>query len=120
MTPSDIKDIIKGRAAKPKVETESSDAIKLEVGQQFLGRLTGLFSFDSKYKAGEKVQGWEFETADGTKASITHRGNLVYEIQRSGAEIGDDVLIERLPDEETKNKRMAQTFAVSAYPNDDL
>lgn len=115
----DIKDIIKGRAAKPKVEPESSDAIKLEVGQQFLGRLTGLFSFDSKYKAGEKVQGWEFD-ANGTKASITHRGNLMYEIQRSGAEVGDDVLIERLPDEETKNKRMAQTFAVSAYPSDDL
>jgi hypothetical protein len=112
---NDLSAVIAGRAAKQRVEQESSDKIALEVGQQFLGKLTGTFQFDSKYKAGEKVDGWEFETSDGSTAGITHRGNLKYEIARSGAEIGDDVLIERMPDEETKNKRMAQTYAVTAY-----
>lgn len=115
MTPSDIKDIIKGRAAKPRQEAGDSNKIELQVGQQFFGRLSGTFTFPSRFKDGETVQGWEFDV-NGEKHSITHRGNLGYEIARSGAEVGDDVLIERLPDEETKNRRMAQTFSVSAYP----
>lgn len=119
MTQDSIKDVIKGRTAKPRQEAGTSAKIELQVGQQFLGRFTGTFDFPSRFQAGERVDGWEFEVA-GEKHSITHRGNLKYEIARADAKIGDDVLIERLPDEETSNKRMAQTFAVQSYPNDDL
>lgn len=110
-----LNDVLKGRAAKPKVEQSDSIKIKLEVGDQFLGRLSGTFEFPSQFQAGETVPGWEFEV-NGEKHSITHKGNLKYEMARSGAEIGDDVLIERTPDELTKNKRTAQSFAVTAYP----
>lgn len=108
--------VIAGRAAKARVEVSDSAKLELAVGDQALLRLTGTFTFPSQYKPGEQVEGWEFENADGDKIGFTHRGNVKYEMARSGAEVGDDVLIERMPDEKTKNNRMAQTYAITAYP----
>ena len=109
---SDLNDVLAGRAFKqvqPQSESDS-EKVSLEVGQSFIGTLSKVTEFESKFNKGKMVKGYEFTKLDGSKAFMHGKGNLPW--QMSPVKEGQLVKIERLPDDTLDNGLVSSSWVV--------
>lgn len=100
---SNLNDVLAGRAFKqvdPNADRDddSSETIKLDVGDHFIGTLAKRVEFESKYTKGKMVEAYELTALDGSKKFLVSKGNLRWNM--SPVKEGQLVKIERLGDED--------------------
>lgn len=115
MTPDTaIEDVLAGRSFKqvdPNGGDDAAEKLAPEVGDQFIGTLTEIFEFDSKYKKDTKVKGYKLTALNGDPKVLIQKGNLAW--QMSPVKPGQLVKIERLPDETLDNEMVSSSWVVS-------
>jgi hypothetical protein len=108
---SDLKDVLAGRAFKQVdpagSSDDSSERITLEVGDTFVGTLTKVSEFESKYSKGKMVPTYELTALDGAKKFLISKGNLAYNMRP--VKVGQLVKIERLGDEDFEKNGATMT-----------
>lgn len=109
-----LNDVLAGRAFKqvqPQSDQGDSEKLNLQVGDVFIGTLSKVTEFESKFNKGKMVKGYEFTKLDGSKAFMHGKGNLPWNM--SPVKEGQLVKIERLPDDTLENGLVSSSWVVS-------
>lgn len=111
---SDLSDVLAGRAFKSvqpqSNDDDSSEKLKLEVGDVFVGTLSKVTEFESKFNKGKMVKGYEFTKLDGSKAFMHGKGNLSWNM--GPVKEGQLVRITRFPDDTLDNGLVSSSWGV--------
>jgi hypothetical protein len=102
-----LNDVLSGRAFKT-VEPQRSDdgeqqaeKLNLQIGDQFVGTLTEVFEFASKYKKGVQVKGYNLAALNGDPKVLIQKGNLAWHM--GPVKVGQLVRITRFDDDDIKS-----------------
>lgn len=101
-----LNDVLSGRAfktvepARNNDDEAQADKLDLQVGDQFVGTLTEVFEFDSKFKPGTKVKGFNLTALNGDPKVLIQKGNLAWHM--GPVKPGQLVRITRFEDDDIK------------------
>lgn len=116
MSDSNLSDVLAGRAFKS-VEPQRSDdgevqaeKLNLQVGDQFVGTLTDVFEFDSKFKKDTKVKGYNLTRLNGDPCVLIQKGNLAWNM--GPVKVGQLVRISRFADDTLDNGMVSSSWGV--------
>jgi len=110
-----LNDVLAGRAFKS-VEPQRADdgeqaeKLNLQVGDVFVGTLTEVFEFDSKFKKDTKVKGYNLTRLNGEPVVLIQKGNLAWNM--GPVKPGQLVRISRFPDDTLDNGTVSSSWGV--------